>query len=136
MMMRAVTQILSDVIFPAICLVGIGYNVLVMLNAPEGIRMNKLLEERLASEVASLEALKSERDRLSDRADRLMSASLDKDFLDERVRSVLGLVRPGELMVRMDDLDRLAVLNNEDVGGLASSTTTDPIVLAMLGVAQ
>ena len=59
-----------------------------------------------------------------------MSASLDKDLLDERVRSVLGLVRPGELMVRMEDLDRIAELNA--VPEEEAPLQKDPILLAML----
>ncbi len=128
--MRAVLRLCGETLLPAICVVGIAYNVLVMLNAPEGIRMNKLLKEELAAERATLATLKAERDHLSDRADRLMSASLDKDLLDERVRSVLGLVRPGELMVRMEDLDRIAELNA--IPEEEAPLQKDPILLAML----
>lgn len=106
--MRAVLSVLGETVLPAICLVGIGYNILVMLNAPEGMRMNSLLQQELVESKAQLAALRGEYAHLSDRADRLMTATLDQDLLEERVRAVLGLARPNELMVRMEDLDRLA----------------------------
>lgn len=106
--MRSVISLLGDTIFPAICLVGIGYNTLVMLNSPEGVRMKNILEQQIADEQARLAELQEEHAYLSNRADRLLSSSLDKDLLEERVRSVLGLVDQGEYFVRMDQLDRLA----------------------------
>lgn len=88
----------------------IGFNVLVMLNSPDGLRMLGTLEARQGAVEAEIAALDAERLWLKDRAERLMLASLDEDLLEERVRSVLGLARADEYMIRMEDLDRLAGL--------------------------
>lgn len=93
----------------AFLVVGIGYNVAMTFNAEDGLRMKSALNAQIVAEREELAALEARRDDLSDKADRLMSASLDQDLLEERVRAVLGLVRPGEYMVRMEDLDRLAL---------------------------
>ncbi|MEM6649484.1 MAG: hypothetical protein AAF603_04460, partial [Pseudomonadota bacterium] len=70
-------------------------------------------------------------DQLSQKADRLLTTSLDKDLLEERVRSVLGLVRPEEMMVRIEDIDRLAAAASpKDEGG--EDGQNDPIQLASL----
>ncbi len=109
--MRVVFAFLTDTVWPAICLVGIGYNVLVMLNSEDGVRMNSILVEEIAAERETLAELQAEQAYLSDRADRLMTASLDHDLLEERVRSVLGLVRPSEFMIKMDELDAVAAVS-------------------------
>ncbi|WOI54218.1 FtsB family cell division protein [Parvularcula sp. LCG005] len=120
----------ADAVLPAICVVGIGYNGLLYLNAPEGVRMNNLLQDRIADSRAELAALEAERQRLSDHADRLLTASLDEDLLEERVRSVLGLVRPNEYMVRMEDLDRLAAAPADMPAPLLNEDA--PVTLAAL----
>jgi len=55
----------------------------------------------LAAEVAGLAARRRE---MEHRADLLNSAGLDPDMVDERIRSVLGFARPGDIVVRRDEL--------------------------------
>ena len=55
-------------------------------------------EERRLS--AELEMLRRQRAELDNRVLRLSDRFLDLDLLDERARTVLGLVRPDELVVR------------------------------------
>lgn len=126
-MMGQLKSLFWNGVFPAFCMVGIAYNTLVMLNADEGIRMNDMLQDRIAEEQQHIVSLQSQYTQLSDTADRLMSASLDEDLLEERVRSVLGLVRPGEYKVRMEDLDKLAAFMPD------RSEPTETITLADLG---
>ena len=54
-------------------------------------------ERRLKAE---LDALVAERRRLENKVKRLSEASLDLDLLDERARTVLGLAREDEMIVR------------------------------------
>lgn len=53
-------------------------------------------ERALESELASLMA---QRDRLEDRAARLRPGTLDRDYLEERARVLLGARRPGEMVL-------------------------------------
>lgn len=97
--------------FAAFLVVAVGYNTLAMLNSEDGVRMNERLQLEIAARKARVAELETQYSHLSDRADRLLTAQLDEDLLEERVRGVLGLVRPDEYLVRMEDLDRLAALN-------------------------
>ncbi|MEM9232737.1 MAG: septum formation initiator family protein [Pseudomonadota bacterium] len=97
----------------ALAVVAIGYNFLVMWNSPEGVRMNEQLQLEIEQRQAEIAELEEQYAFLSGRADRLLTAQLDEDLLEERVRGVLGLVRPDEYLVRMEDLDRLADLGAE-----------------------
>ena len=54
-------------------------------------------ERRLQTELAAVQA---EREAMSNKVRRLSDRYLDLDLLDERARSVLGLVRPEELVIR------------------------------------
>ncbi|WP_031550971.1 FtsB family cell division protein [Parvularcula oceani] len=111
--MNKITAFLTQIVLPAACVVGIAYNLLVTQNGEEGRRAAALLREQVAVETQALEAAKLRTARLSDRADRLLVASLDRDLLEERVRARLGLVSAEEYMVRMGDVDRLAGLEAE-----------------------
>lgn len=112
-MVRGMLSVLGGTLLPALCVVGIGYNTLVAVNSSEGVRMKSLLDEQIAVERERLKALEGQHAFLSNRADRLLSASLDEDLLEERVRSVLGLVDRGEYLMRLEDLDRLALAPGE-----------------------
>lgn len=54
-------------------------------------------ERRLAAQLADLHATRTE---LENRVKRLSYRNLDLDLLDERARSVLGMVREDELIIR------------------------------------
>lgn len=106
---------LSSYLYPAMCallVVTIGYNVLVMINSEEGLHMRNALHNEIVQQQNEINKLEKEYVALSDRAQRLIAADLDSDLLEERVRGVLGLVRPDEYLVRMEDLDRLAMSNS------------------------
>ena len=54
-------------------------------------------ERRLRAELASL---RTRREALENKVERLSARRLDLDLLDERARAVLGLVREDELVIR------------------------------------
>ncbi|WP_370337902.1 septum formation initiator family protein [Parvularcula marina] len=97
----------------AMAVVAIAYNFLMMYNSSEGRRMNEILQTEIAQRQARLDTLEQEHAFLTDRTERLLVAGLDEDLLEERVRGVLGLVRPDEYLVRMEDLDRMAEMGAE-----------------------
>ena len=105
---------LTRTVLPAACLVGTAYNAALMVNGPEGRRADAIVQARLASEREAVAAIRQQADHLEDRADRLLMASLDHDLLEERLRARLGLTAPGEYMIRIDELDRLASLEKND----------------------
>ena len=99
---------LTQIVLPAACLVGVAYNVAVTVNGPEGRRMDDILSVRIESERAALSELRAQTAHLEDRADRLLMGSLDPDLFEERLRARLGLTLPGEYMIRVEELDKLA----------------------------
>ena len=107
-MIHSVKAFLTHAVLPAALIVATGYNAAMMANGPDGRRAGEavLAEAEAASE--RLAELRERNGRLAARADGLMLASLDEDLLEERLRARLGLTRPGEYMVRMGDLDRIA----------------------------
>lgn len=112
--MLPIRDILLRTILPAACVVGIAYNAALTVNGPDGLRAAAALEAALATELAQADETAARVAALSARADGLLMASLDEDLLEESLRERLGLVAEGELMVRMDDLDRLASRAEEE----------------------
>lgn len=112
--MSRVRLFLTQTVLPACLLVAIGYNLLLTVNGPEGIRAEALLRAEIDKEHARLDAARARTAFLADRADGLMLASLDEDLLEERLRARLGLADPAEYMVRMSDLDRIAAMETDN----------------------
>lgn len=136
--MRKLIVYFFDTALTAIFVVGIGYNLLVGLNSQEGVRMTNVLRDQIEVETVRLESLRADYEFLNQRADRLLSRSLDQDLLEERVRSVLGLVQHGEYLVRVDDLDRVADLGapaaNDDVPAPADVVPDNGVRYAAFGL--
>ncbi|MBB4659506.1 FtsB family cell division protein [Parvularcula dongshanensis] len=109
-----VRTVLVQTVLPAALIVGIAYNALVTVNGEEGRKAAHLLREEVAEQTARLDEARARTAALSDHADRLLTASLDQDLLEERLRARLGLVAQDEYMVRMGDVDRLAGLETLD----------------------
>lgn len=110
--------------------VAVAYNFLMMLNSTEGLFMHQQLNAQLQTEKAELAELQDQYAFLTRRADSLLTAGLDEDLLEERVRGVLGLVRPDEYLVRMEDLDRLAVAYTDEAP--TRDNTSEPLRYAGL----
>lgn len=95
---------------PALLALGVvaaAYNILMMINSPEGFAAHRQLQMELAEKRTELGQLERQYAELEHHADSLLTDDLDEDLLEERVRVVLGLVRPDEYLVRMEDLDKL-----------------------------
>lgn len=97
-----------QVLLPAGLLVATAYNAAMTVNGPDGRRAHALIAAEAEQARAALAEARTRTAHLSARADGLMLATLDHDLLDERLRARLGLARPGERMVRMNDVDRIA----------------------------
>lgn len=109
-----IRSFLTQTVLPAAALVGAAYNLALMVNGPEGRRADDLIQAEIARERAALAALRERAAHLEDRADRLLIGSLDEDLFEERLRARLGLTAPGEYMIRIEELDRLASLERAD----------------------
>jgi cell division protein FtsB len=112
--MSRIRLFLTQTVLPACLLVAIGYNLLLTVNGPEGVRAETLLRAEIEQERARLDAAQQRTASLAQRADGLMLATLDEDLLEERLRARLGLADPAEYMVRMSDLDRIAAMETEN----------------------
>lgn len=114
--MHAFKVFLTRTVLPAALIVGAGYNIALTINGPDGRLAAEATRAKIADAKAALSEAQVRTAHLSRRADGLMTASLDEDLFEERLRARLGLTRPGEYMVRMQDLDEIAALDQDDDG--------------------
>ncbi len=63
------------------------------------------LEAEVETKTTEVDLLTARREALQQRADQLNSKSLDPDLVDERIRSVLGYSREGDVVVSRQALD-------------------------------
>jgi cell division protein FtsB len=64
------------------------------------------LKTELEAKRAELEAVQERRLALEKRAGQLSSKSLDPDLIDERIRSILGYSREGDVVISRSELER------------------------------
>jgi cell division protein FtsB len=72
-----------------------------------GLRALRGLEAEAALKTAEVVALEERRDRLERVADQLNPKSLDPDMVEEKIRTVLGYVAEGDVVIPRDELDAL-----------------------------
>jgi cell division protein FtsB len=125
--MKTFRSTLFGAVIPGAVLALSAYQGLMAVNGPEGFGRARQLEQTTAERMAEVNALRLQQARLEDRADRLVTASLDEDLLEERVRANLGHMRPGEYRIPVFELDAVAALETE-----ASEELTDLIAVALL----
>jgi cell division protein FtsB len=106
--MLMIRSVLFSAVLPAAMLVGGAYQALMAVNGPDGLKQAEHLAAVKEERAAALDELKREREKLERRADRLVLVSLDEDLLEETARANLGLMKPGEYRIPLDDLDRVA----------------------------
>lgn len=106
-------RLFFDAVLPAICAIGVGYNVLVAINGDEGRRAFELVQEKRLAQEAELQHLRHQRADLERRAHLLSRAGLDHDMLDESARRVLGFAAPGEKVISLDEIDRITTHSDE-----------------------
>ena len=104
-MLRA--KFLFDVVLPALMLC---WAALLFYNAvasDTGYRALSAIERDVDLMSEEVDALQTRRLALERRADLLSSKSLDPDLVDERIRSVLGFAREGEVVIPRREMDKL-----------------------------
>ncbi len=104
-------RFLLDIAFPALVMCLTGILVWGATASDTGYRALGQLQDEAETKTAELDALKARRQELEKRADLLNPKSLDPDILDERIRTVLGYSREGDVVIPRRELDRL--LNEE-----------------------
>lgn len=65
-----------------------------------------VLEDEVEVKAAEVEALRERRMALEKHANQLNSKSLDSDLAEERIRSVLGYTREGDIVVSREELEK------------------------------
>jgi cell division protein FtsB len=101
------SQFLLDIAFPALVLCLTAVMLYSAVASDTGYRSLAQLEREAAAKSAELDGLETRRKALEQKADLLNSKSLDPDLLDERIRTILGYSREGDVVVPRRELDRL-----------------------------
>lgn len=105
-------RLLFDVVIPAILLSWVALLVYTAVASDSGYRVLAKLENELAEKSEEIDGLRERRLALEKRADQLNPKSLDPDLIDERIRSILGYSREGDVVIPRSQLDRLLRKNS------------------------
>jgi cell division protein FtsB len=91
-------------IVPGICVAGLVYCAVDLIQAPRGLRTKAAVAEKMAAAKQELADLSHARAQIEHRVSLLASKTRppDPDMLDERLRAMLNLVRPGEYVIMYD----------------------------------
>ena len=100
-------RFLLDIAFPALAMCLTGVLLYSAVVSDTGYRALASLRKEAEEKEAQFAELHARRIELEKRADLLNSKSLDPDLLDERIRSVLGYSREGDVVISRRELDRL-----------------------------
>jgi len=92
---------------PALCAFMIASLAVSAVIGPNGLRADAALQRERDSLRREVEALNAHRAELRLVADQLNSRSLNPDLVDEKIRSVLGYVAPGDYVVPKAELERM-----------------------------
>lgn len=108
-------KFISDIVAPAICVSWTIYIGVGALLGPLGYLALVDHERDLLSHKISVDKLRAKRDRLETRANLLNPASLDPDIVDEKVRSVLGYTRAGDIVILRKEFDLLVAEGRKSI---------------------
>lgn len=114
--MRRLGGFARDVLAPALFACWIAYMAYGAVAGAAGFRVLNKLDAELATKRAELSELAARRDALARRAGLLNPKSLDRDMIDERVRSVLGYAREGDIVIPRTEVERLIKKKPADKG--------------------
>lgn len=89
--------------WPAVALLVVGTFAGHAIAGPNGLFAWRGYSQQLEVRTAELAALQGERDRLRHRSTLLDPRRADPDLADEMVRKDLGLIRPDEVVVPLED---------------------------------
>lgn len=101
------SRFLLDVLIPTLMLCWAAVLIYSAVVSDTGYRALAELEAEALQKTAEADALRARRLMLEHRADLLKSKSLDPDMIDERIRTLLGYSREGEIVVPRRDLEPL-----------------------------
>ncbi len=101
------TRFLIDILFPTLMLCWAAILVYSAIVSDTGYRALASLEREVEERTLEVDALRARRQALEKRADLLNSKSLDPDLIEERIRSVLGYSREGDVVTPVRELERV-----------------------------
>jgi len=113
--MRFSSRLLLDVVAPAFFICWAVYLAYDAVVGAAGFRVLRGLEAEVAARSAEVDALAAERRRLQIVAAHLNPKSLDPDMVEEKIRSVLGYVADGDVVIPRDQLEE--ILRDAEAGG-------------------
>ena len=90
---------LSRFIAPVATLIIVGYFGFHAFNGQYGIRANLAMQQRMAELEVKLAEVTKRREVLEDRVKLLRDGSMEKDMVDQHVRSQLNMVREDEIVL-------------------------------------
>ena len=90
---------LSRFIAPVATLIIVGYFGFHAFNGQYGIRANLAMQQRMGELEMKLAELTKHRETLEDRVKLLRDGSMEKDMVDQHVRSQLNMVRDDEIVL-------------------------------------
>lgn len=101
------TRFLFEIVLPVLIVCWAAVMIYSAVASDTGYRALSSLEAELSEKTAEVDALRARRQALEKQADLLNSKSLDPDLVEERIRSVLGYSREGDVVISRRELDRL-----------------------------
>jgi cell division protein FtsB len=105
------SKFIFDVLAPAFILCWAAILVYSAVFSDTGYRALAAFEAEAETLTKEVNLLRARRDVLQKRAILLNSKSLDPDLIDERIRSVLGYSREGDISISRRELDRVVSRN-------------------------
>ncbi len=100
------TRFLFDVLIPSCILFWAAILIYSAVFSNTGYRALAGVEAETQTLAEEVDLLRARREALEKRADLLNSKSLDPDLVDERIRSILGYSRDGDVVISREELDR------------------------------
>lgn len=88
------------IIVPILGLGALAYLGYHLFEGDRGLKASWSVEQRLAKAETERKSLMAERQRLESRVALLREDTLDRDMLDERLRQMLNLVQPNDIVIR------------------------------------
>ena len=90
-----------QIVVPVLSIASLAYFAYHAVQGDRGLLAWMALNQQLKQSHALADALAAQRAELENRVARLSSSSLDPDLLDERVRAMLNLARPDEVVIML-----------------------------------
>lgn len=89
----------AQIVLPVLGLGALAYLGYHLFEGERGLKASWSVEQRLAKAEAERKTLMAERQRLEGRVGLLREDTLDRDMLDERLRQMLNLVQPNDVVI-------------------------------------